>query len=185
MKKVKVSFIIGLLTIFLAGCFNIPIGDGNKIKISKDGVTITDAEGSEGKISLDQEGEQINIEGFSNDDKFQFGLGEDVNIPDDFPKDIPIPDKAKVFQASSVDGTSLISYGITMDLDELVALYEKYFNSNVFVDEPGTSSLESEEFIMRTFEGQRKDGRLSVQIQTTGKEEDEIAVIIYFNVEEE
>lgn len=42
MKIGKGALGIVLLTLILVGCFSLPIGDGNKLKISTDGIAVTD-----------------------------------------------------------------------------------------------------------------------------------------------
>lgn len=54
--KVSYSLVLTLFfIIFVTGCFNIPIGDGNKIKLSKEGVVFTEADGEQHKITIDKD----------------------------------------------------------------------------------------------------------------------------------
>src|SRR5690625_2132648 len=110
-KIFKGKFINGIFTIVLTGCINIPIGDGNKRKISKDGITFTDEEGGEHSISIDEEEGQFQMKGFGMDDEDEgLTLGQNLELPKDFPSDIPIPDDANIHQTNSVQSNVSVSF---------------------------------------------------------------------------
>src|SRR5690625_1885659 len=89
------------LTIFLASCFNIPIGDGNKIKFSKKGFTVTDDDGDEHRITIDDEEGEFKVKGFGSDgEDTNFTFGENLDPPDSFPANIPIPDDVNIYQVN-------------------------------------------------------------------------------------
>src|SRR5690625_2802954 len=143
-KIFKGKFINGIFTIFLTGCINIPIGDGNKMKISKDGITFTDEEGGEHSISIDEEEGQFQMKGFGMDDEDEgLTLGQNLELPKDFPSDIPIPDDANIHQTNSVQSNVSVSFETETDIEEIIKLYETYLSDN-FTEEPKVLDIEGE-----------------------------------------
>lgn len=180
MNIAKGSFVLVLMTIFLVGCITIPLGDGNKLKVSKEGVTFTDEDGGEHSITIDEEEEQVTMKGFGMEDEDdEVVLGADLDIPDALPKDIPIPDDANVHQASAVHSVITVSYTTTMNLDEIVILYEDYFSRDLFTEEPSITENKSGDSIIHNYDGKREDGVLAVQIDGSEDAEHTRVIIVF------
>ncbi|HLR42084.1 MAG TPA: hypothetical protein VK067_02450 [Pseudogracilibacillus sp.] len=69
MKFFSRIFVLLSTMILLTACINIPIGDGNKLKINKKGVTITDDEGDEHKFEVSDDGVKM-TDGKTGEEKF-------------------------------------------------------------------------------------------------------------------
>jgi len=54
--KIYVGFLIIFMTMFLAGCITIPLGDGNVIKISETGIEFVKADDEDDEINRDNKG---------------------------------------------------------------------------------------------------------------------------------
>src|SRR5690625_4461605 len=90
MRIFKSAFFMLAIVLLLTGCINIPIGDGNKMKISKDGITFTDEEGGQHSITIDEEEGQVSMKGFGMDgEDEEISVGQNLDIPNSFPTDIP------------------------------------------------------------------------------------------------
>lgn len=142
-----------LLTIILllTACFNIPLGDGNKLKLGKDGVTFTDEEGDETKIAVDKDEGQINISGGKDGDEVDLSFGEDLDLPATFPKDMPLTEDATIHQSTTTKGGKewAVSYSTKESLDSVTAMYLTYLEANYA--EVGRQSDQVEE-MRREFE---------------------------------
>src|SRR5699024_6833482 len=115
-KKILTLFILAVAATVLAGCISIPIGDGNSLKLSKEGVTVKSkdgdettfgldededgnvtikGEGSDGQelnIGVDQESGSINMSGVDEEgEEREFSMEPIDDIPEQLPSDIPIP----------------------------------------------------------------------------------------------
>lgn len=81
MKILKSTSLLIILVFLLTGCISIPIGDGNKIKIGKDGFTVINEENEETTISLgedeitvtSEDGEEAKLS-FSEEDGLDFSF---------------------------------------------------------------------------------------------------------------
>lgn len=149
----------------LAGCIAIPIGDGNKLKISKDGITITDSEGGEHSITVDADEGEVKVEGFGMDEDGELKVGENLDIPETFPKDIPLPKDANIFQASAIPNAVTIFYVTEVSTEEIDKMYEDYFNSGIFTEKPNIVEQKDDGFLYKVFENKRKDGELYLEIR--------------------
>lgn len=96
MKKVwQLTVLMGLLVVLLAGCIHIPLGDGNKLKLSKDGLEFTDAD-----------------------------------VPDDFPKDIPIMKDAMIIQSMNINGEMMVMYMTEEPVEHVSDTFRDYLEQN-------------------------------------------------------
>lgn len=86
---------MGLLVVLLAGCIHIPLGDGNKLKLSKDGLEFTDAD-----------------------------------VPDDFPKDIPIMKDAMIIQSMNINGEMMVMYMTEEPVEHVSDTFRDYLEQN-------------------------------------------------------
>ena len=174
MKMIQKVLLLGTALIILTGCFNIPIGDGNKLKLSKDGVTLTDGEGGTHSITLDEDEGQVHFEGFGMDEDDEgMSFGQNLSVPDALPGDIPITDDASVYQSSSIQGNVSVVYATNVSNDDVMSLYENYFNSsNVFTSEPNIMEFAGEGLLNKTFSAERNDGNLTVTVNTLAEEEE-------------
>src|SRR5699024_3790160 len=134
------------------------------------------------KHSITVDDDQFKMEGFG-EEEAEFTLGENLEIPDTFPKDIPIPDDANVYQANAVQGGGTVSYHTEIHADEIDELYSKYFESDIFIETPSVNELKSDGEIYKTYEGMRKDGLIGIRIATT--EAGTNVGIVYEGVSEE
>lgn len=168
-----------MIIIILTGCIKIPIGDGNSLKISKDGLTVSDADGEESTISIDKDAESFSIS--SGDEEWEGAFGENIEIPKDFPtKDLPIPKGANVISVQKMnveDGHgSILIYTYEGDIDDLSKMYVDNFQKNDFeeiedgsVGEPG---IEGYAAITAQKEGK------SYYVQMFGSDEGQIQVTL-------
>lgn len=178
MKHLMKLTLVMLLTIVLVGCINIPLGDGNKLKISKDGLVFTDEAGDETNIALDQEAGQLSVTGGKEGEEVDFSIGMNVQIPDDFPKDIPLTDDAMIIQAMKMtDGEPTISvtYFTNDEFDSIVRLYDNFFDSSFTTNEKlkdEENPYAGSELEMYMISGERNDGNLIVTIMSNQNTED-------------
>lgn len=219
MKSFSRIFMFLTSLLLLTACVNIPIGDGNNLKISKDGVTFTDDEGDqhklevsddgvkvtdgktgeekidlsedglsfkdekgqEQKITFDQDGEQLVMEGF--DDKGHavgMQMGENVELPKDLPKDIPLTKDAKVSMSTNSNREVIVGYATFEDVADVRALYDDYFKKGKFEAEPEILEQSYDEMYSKNYHGIRADGEISVQVIEIKGEEHGIQVAIHF-----
>lgn len=177
MKHIMKLTLCMLLVIVLIGCINIPLGDGNKLKFSKDGVVLTDEAGDETNIALDKEAGQLSISGGKEGEEMDVSVGMNVQVPEDFPVDIPLTDDAMIIQALKMtDGepSIAVTYFTNNEFDSIVALYDDFIDSEF----TATEQLKEEENPYAGTEmgvymvsGERDSGRLVVTIlanQSTG-----------------
>lgn len=73
MKNVSRIFVVLATLMLLTACVNIPIGDGNKLKVGKEGVTFTDSEGE--KQTYEFSDEEIKVTDEKGESRFE--LSED------------------------------------------------------------------------------------------------------------
>lgn len=185
MRIFKSAFFMLAIVLLLTGCINIPIGDGNKMKISKDGITFTDEEGGQHSITIDEEEGQVSMKGFGMDgEDEEISVGQNLDIPNSFPTDIPIPDNANIVQASSIQSVTTISFTTTIDIEQIVDLYESYLNSGILVAEPNVMDFQGEGSINKMYSGERKDGQLSIVIDGSIEREYDTKVQISFSEEQ-
>lgn len=133
MKKVwQLTVLMGLLVVLLAGCIHIPLGDGNKLKLSKDGLEFTDADGGKHSITLDEDEETVRFQGFGEgeegESEWTFGTGADV--PDDFPKDIPIMKDAMIIQSMNINGEMMVMYMTEEPVEHVSDTFRDYLEQN-------------------------------------------------------
>lgn len=125
-----------------AGCgsISIPDGEGGKTTISlkdKD-VTVKGADGSEGKISVDDKGGTV-IEGKNADgtsSKTTFSDGK--KLPDGFPKEITIPEGGTVLVSVSSTESSRKSFMVTLayakPTKEVIKLFQDMLKTGGYSD---------------------------------------------------
>lgn len=173
---VKLTLVM-VLVVVLVGCINIPLGDGNKLKISKDGVVFTDDAGDETNIALDQESGQLNISGGKEGEEIDLSVGVNLQVPEDFPADIPLSNDAMIIQAMKMtDGDPTISviYLTNDEFDSIISLYDNFFDNSFTTNErlnDEESPYAGTELDMYMNTGERNDGSLVVTVlsnQETG-----------------
>lgn len=166
MSKLKLVILPLSLLIFLSGCFAIPIGDGKKVKLSKDGVTMINEDGEEASISLDTEGGSIHFTGMGDE---EFKLGANLDLPEDFPDNVPIPEDANIVNSTTIDDLSMVLYGSGLSYDDLVAVYQEFYESNGFdkIDKKGLSFGMEDEGVDNHMTFMGKKGEQIVQILVT------------------
>lgn len=178
MSNLKTGLLLILFAVFLVGCVSIPIGDGNKVKVTKEGIVLTASDGSEHTISFDTESGSLYIDGFGLEDGF--GLGETYEIPEGFPADIPIPEDAKVFDADDKQGIITLAYMTKQSPQMINDLYTKYFNSDKMIEKPEISEEQTEHGPANRFQGIRDDGLLDlIFIQSQMEEEGTMVAIVF------
>lgn len=130
MKWLKNRF--GLLTIpfLLAGCISIPTGDGEKIKLSKDGLEFEDKEGEKSTISVnsDEGGYSLETDGITSN------VGANATIPNDFPKEILLPKDGQLLISNETDYEGrpayVLSYKVQGDMTKDAEDYHDYLTDN-------------------------------------------------------
>lgn len=189
MYRVKLSLLL-FVSILLIGCIKIPIGDGNSIKFSKDGFTVTDKDGAESGVSFDEEEGSLHISTGEDGDGINVIAGENSELPEDFPEEIPIADDATIVQAADMsEGTDryyMIMYYSENPLDKLIDTYRQYIDSAGFEDispEMDTEELFEGGEIMHSMRGEEEYFMVSV-LEDEDSEDDVVTVsITYGNVE--
>lgn len=124
---------LSLLTItsFLSSCVSIPTGDGGKLKISKGGIEVEDKEGEKLAFSLDKDKESYNLD-FGDGNSTQ--IGTNIEIPEDFPKDIFLPSNGQLIQSTKTEEGGLPTYVLTFLVEgnhtENRKLYDDFLKDN-------------------------------------------------------
>jgi hypothetical protein len=110
--------IIVISTVAACGKSTTVVTDGGKL--SADGKSVT-------MESKDENGKKTTAEFSSN-----------ANIPEEFPKDIPIPKGAKIKgSVKNADGNNqaiILTYTVDMEIEELSKLYADYIKENGYTD---------------------------------------------------
>src|SRR5690625_603183 len=132
MKGIRISFLLFMMIVLLAGCIAIPIGDGNKLRLSKKGITVTDEDGEEHSISIDDEEKSLSISGFGMDEDEGIQLGENLDLPDNFPEDVPVAQDAQIHSSSSVSGNIIVYYHTDLPYEDVKHEYQKYYETASF-----------------------------------------------------
>jgi hypothetical protein len=105
MKKIAFLAFVVLSAVTLSACTP---GKTVNEKISEEIVEKT-LEGQTGaKVDVDSQGKNITIK--SDDGQVQYSAGGEVDLPQNFPRELIVVDDAKVILASSGEGNSAISY---------------------------------------------------------------------------
>ncbi|WP_284141615.1 MULTISPECIES: hypothetical protein [unclassified Virgibacillus] len=180
MRLLQISIFLSLFTIFLAGCIDIPIGSEGKLKVSKDNIKISDEEGNEQNISIDTEGENVTVSGSgsgSENEDVSMNIGNNVELPETFPSDIPIPEKANIFQATEADGMISIAYDAPTKVEDIEKLYTDYINSEIF-SEQNSVIEQSGDINYHQYTAKRKEGTLNIRVMNSEKYADGSNVII-------
>ncbi len=130
MKKISLGIVMTLLVVMLAGCISIPIGNGNSIKLSKDGFEVKNKEGETTKINVDEDEGSFSMTGTDKDgNEMEYSQKSGQEIPEDFPKDIPIPGDATITGGVStkVDGSHGMNVAYIVEGDDDVSKYLKMY----------------------------------------------------------
>lgn len=161
-RKLMVTAGIMLICVLLTSCISIPTGDGGSLKLSKDGIQVKDGDGTE--IKIDSKDGTLNLRGTDADGKetviqfdteegkmtiesdgeqaeatFNFAGFGDVEIPEEFPADIPIADGAIMSSSSKMeDGTEAVLY-VSYAVEggsyaDIAAMYEQYMDKQNYQD---------------------------------------------------
>lgn len=148
MKQIKIRLFFLLMLVFLTGCIKIPIGDGNSLKISKDGLAVSDSDGEVSTFSIDEDGESLSVSS-GDGEEWEGTFGENIEIPEEFPlKDLPIPKDANVISAQRMSleegNGSIIIYTYEGEIESLRKIYVENFNENGFeeVEEASLGDVE-------------------------------------------
>lgn len=198
MKSMRILIILTLLVFFIAGC-SLPFGDG-KLKISKDGLTVTDEDGEDINIDFnvdeddgtggitftDQDGEEVSIDfnideegeeaeftisGLGEDEQGSFKIGADLDVPENLPKDIPLPKDLSVHQSLDVPGHVQFSFFTSDEYDKVVDMYHDYFDNNSKFTDVQTISYDSTEEKALQYLAQLEDGSILITIAETNEVE--------------
>lgn len=134
----KNTFILPFMftMILLAGCISIPTGDGDSIKLTKDGVSIKSKDGEEMTVKGNEDGGSISIEGIDGEgDEINFKSTSSEEIPDDFPDSIPIPEDAVITlgQETQMDGMHAFTVFYEVqddDVEKYGDMYREYVTNS-------------------------------------------------------
>jgi hypothetical protein len=124
MKKFVSGILLIILMITLAGCggISIPTEDGGKMKIGKDGLSFEGTDGSKGKITTDKDGSVV----FETDDGNELRMGEDLDLPDGYPKDVlPLYKEDSILSTAVSEGSYHILYRSKASLKDSTEYYKK------------------------------------------------------------
>lgn len=131
MKQIKIISLSIICTALLAGCINIPLGDGNKMKLSKDGLEFTDADGDKHSIGIDEDEESITMKGFgmdNNEGEGSLTLGG-KELPEDFPEEIPLPSTYQIGHSMHSNTNMSVSFYTETGPEEMRQMYEGFFQT--------------------------------------------------------
>lgn len=169
----KRSILFGMLLIFLTGCINIPLGDG-ELKVTRDGLTVTDEEGEEYNVDIGNDEGQFSI----SSDEGEISLGASVDIPADFPSDIPLADDAVVVSAVDMEELVAVTYGSEIDINTIDDMYKNYIESSAF-ENPYYENKSTDGYLLTNHGAERPDGTLIIGVQgNTETTEDSSALVI-------
>lgn len=186
MKMMKYSILLLFSSILLVGCINIPLGDGNKLKVSKDGITITDNEGDEHTISVDEDKGEVNIDGFGADeDGVNYKHGDNLDPPENFPSDIPLTDDANIMQTNSSSTAIYVGYVTKKSPDEINDLYLPYLEGDKFTEGPSTFENEEDDDTYKVIQSVNETESVSVQFTDSNEIENGTNVIIIVAIADE
>lgn len=156
------------MVFLLTGCITIPTGDGEKIKISKDGLEFQGEDGSSSKIEVDHEKGGHTI---TTDDGSTSKIGSHAEVPAEFPKEIVKPDDKYLMMATDLsegdDGkyAVMLVYEMTDDKDAHIESFRTYLkNSGYEVNE-----LELGPDI-HSIQGQKEESYLTYQFMSADEE---------------
>lgn len=186
MKKYsKLVLIISLLLLIslLVSCVSIPVGNGEKIKISKKGVSHEDKEGKKTDIKLDKKQGDLTLSSTDSEGKnVDFQIKADNKLPEEMPKDIPIPKEAEILGTSKmvIDKSLIIQVnfqiGKTKDLDKYKKIYEDYLEKAGYESK---MELMQDGFVQLSSGKEGEDGEEVLHITLTLDEENIIGSISY------
>lgn len=137
MKKKRLVLMMVLVSSLLVGCGTKK--ETNNVKITPGEVKVETKEGEKAIIKTGKDGEgTIKIEGEDADgNKKNIEFFSDAKLPDDFPKEIPIPKKAEILTSNKVltdEGQMLqVVYEINekeMNLEAVTQLYRDFLTKN-------------------------------------------------------
>lgn len=105
------AWVVGsVLALALAGC------GGNERTV----------ETGDGTITAEQDGEQVRIEGKTEEGRgYEGRFGEDVELPDDFPADVPIYPGARVQGTMLAEGNRMVTLATSDAAAKVAAFYEE------------------------------------------------------------
>lgn len=168
MKSGKFLLLAGMALFWLTGCISIPIGDGNKLKISSDGITVIDSENEEHKIEYDEAEGEITVEGFGQEEgesrkisideesgtvtfegeneegSYTATFGEGGSLPDHFPKEVPLANDANIVMQTSTDQAHYVMYVTKESFASVANMYEDYAKKYTTGGEPTINDMNVE-----------------------------------------
>jgi len=166
-------FILAVLFL-LTGCVSIPTGSGEKIKVSKSGVEIEGEDGDKANISIDTDngGQTITF-----DDGTTSKIGTDAEVPEDFPKDVLIPEDGNLISVTNLSAEGKYSVSLIYEVkDEIIPLAEHY---RTYLNDNGYEINEVE--LGETISLQGRKGDTSLMYQFMGKKDDHFTLMIMYN----
>lgn len=121
-------------------------GENVDIDLNDGDVKIETPEGST-VINVDDDGNgQIQVEGEDGDVQVQFDEGGGVDLPENFPGDVPLPDGLNIMSASSLDAPEGATFILTGNVDgsfgDETAAYKAALESAGFTQQSMTESTD-------------------------------------------
>lgn len=132
-------------------------------QITEDGIKFQSEDGEDQEITFTQDGDNIKIEGAGQDETVNFEMGENVALPNRFPKDVPLTQDANITMVSENNKEVWVQYMTKQSAEKINKLYEDYFKSKTFLEEPTIFENRTDDGFIKVFEGKRKDGQLMIQ----------------------
>lgn len=182
MKSIRISLLLIMTIIFLAGCIAIPIGDGNKLRLSKKGIIVTDEDGDEHSITIDEEEKSLSITGFGMDEDEGIQLGENLDLPETFPEEIPIANDAQILSSSSVGGNIIVYYHTDLPYEDVKHEYKNYYEAEAASFDGEVQITEQEDVEYKNIELEGIKGNESVHVYI---EADEEGTTVYIGISNE
>lgn len=153
---------------------------GEIAELTKEGLNIQSKDGKESKMTFNEEDGGIKVQGFNDEgEAVDFEMGENVDLPKGFLKDIPLTNDANIMMSGENNTELWVSYMTSESVEKTDKLYKDYFKGNIFIEKPEIYENKADESIVKAYEGERKEGVLMVQLMTEHYEgEDRILVNI-------
>ncbi len=129
MKKLFTGVLLILILAILAGCggISIPTEDGGKMRITKDGFAVEGADGSKSQISTDDKGGMV----FKSDDGSELQIGEDLDLPDGYPKKtLPLYKEDSILSTSSSEGSYYVMFRSKASIKDSTEYYQDLVESS-------------------------------------------------------
>lgn len=154
-----------MAAVVLAASMALTACSGNET--GRSGGTNGDQGADEGSVTLkDNEGKDVVV-------------SSKQEIPDSFPKDVPIPDSLKIVSSISSDDSTTLAIETDMPFDEAVALYDGYVQEAGYVE---SFKMDEEDFY--NYSGRRGQEQFVVTLQLDLEDNKTVTGVLVYSKDE-